>query len=133
MKKIILTSVYGSHAKGFVTEKIPSRIVPFRGKFPLLPMEKVDEYLDILKNGPMYLEDCPIWFQTIVLIGYDMYNFHIHFLDYLTEHNYTEQQFVNISSKEKSKILLQFMDTFASSPEHLNISYDFYKTLLMQQ
>ena len=105
MAKLLL-SIQGGRASGYLFEKKPSELIPFKGEFPILEdYQKTSFYKEIQSH--MYLDECPEWVQNA-------------FPTYLQEEG-LETSFMKMKASEKSTILVKWMNDNSLSLERLKI------------
>ncbi len=103
----------------YVESDPPSNIVPFRGKFPLVPEVASREYNRYIASS-LYVDECPLWVQKVLYNGLQIRAIDRGFREYLDENKITD--FVEKSPKEKTEILMKFLDSHSMTLEYLDIN-----------
>ena len=118
MAKLLL-SIQGGRASGYLFEKKPSELIPFKGEFPILEdYQKTSFYKEIQSH--MHLDECPEWVQNAVLKGDSIWAMDNGFRTYLQEEG-LETSFMKMKASEKSTILVKWMNDNSLSLERLKI------------
>lgn len=120
MNKLELTSVAGQLAKPYLFEEIPSRLIPFRGDFPLVAYVEREDYNVEVDSKP-YVKDLSDRFRNLISKGLRMYSYETGFLEYLKKTKTRPADFVKMDKNEKYKILLAWMDDSSIDIKSLNI------------
>ena len=118
MSKILL-SIQGGRVTEYLFAKKPSELVPFKGEFPLVPEYKVREVYDLIHQH-RYLDECPEWFQTVVLKAEQIYLIDTGFTKYLKSRNLLEK-FRKMSASDKSTELVKYFNDNSIGLERLKI------------
>ena len=114
-------SIAAAQVKPYIAEKTPSKLIPFKGNFPLLPAYKEDEYYKIVNDTP-HVSESPQWVQDIILRGQTIFNMEERFKNYLRDNNISLDDFKKKSSADKSTDLMRFMNANCVGFESLNLS-----------
>ena len=117
----ILVSIFAGKANHYIREKQPSELIPFKGKFPILPEYKSKEYNDAIFNTE-YLEDCPDWVQDVVLKGERVYNIIEGFKEYLRNNNIPIEDFKKKNNSDKATELIRFFNANSLTLDSLVIN-----------
>lgn len=118
MAKLLL-SIQGGRASRYLFEKIPSELIPFKGKFPILEeYQKTSFYKEIQSH--MYLDECSEWVQDAVLKGYSIWAMDNGFRVYLQQEG-LETSFMKMKASEKSTILVKWMNANSLDLKRLKI------------
>lgn len=118
--KEILVSIVGGRGLKYVFDKKPSKIIPFKGNFPLVPNYERIEYLQYIQNT-QFLKDLPENIQSVVMKSDKMFLLENGFLEYLRERGINEETFLSFSNSEKSNKLLDWMNLDCIDFNQLNI------------
>ena len=78
-----MCSVAGGMASQLVDREIPSRLIPFRGEFPLLDMIEARRFREAIRST-MWIEDLPPKFLSAAAEGSRMARLERGFLHYLS-------------------------------------------------
>lgn len=116
-----IMSIAAAQVQPYITEKIPSKLIPFKGNFPLLPVYKEKEYYEITDKTP-HVSESPQWVQDILLRGQTIFDMEKRFENYLRDNNISLDDFKKKSSADKSTDLMRFMNANCIGLESLNLS-----------
>ena len=119
MKKIILSRAAGE-ASPYIRSKKPSEYIPFKGHFPLLDESLNDEWWKWI-NSTDTLQDCPEWMQQVIFGGQRIARMEKAFIEYLQQVGVYEE-FLKMSSSEKSTWLVRFLNANSMDIEALQIN-----------
>ena len=120
MKKL-LVSKYAGKAERVINSKKPSNLIPFKGKFPLLPQWRRDEWNEIIDNN-MYTEDCPTWAQDIMFQGSRIVDIEDNFVYYLQQNNIPIEDFKKKNNSDKATELVRFFNANSLTLDSLVIN-----------
>lgn len=109
MNRERLVSVMGGRASKVVSLKKPSRLIPFRGNFPLIQPYQEQEYLEAIQSTEN-LEDLSEEFQEVTEKGNRIVLLEEGFQRYLSDLNITPERFLKMSNSEKSDKLLSWLN-----------------------
>lgn len=116
----MLVSIYAGKANQCVTKDVPSDLIPFKGKFPILPEYLTEEYQDtILKTEEV--KDCPDWVQDVLVKGERIYTMDKEFREYLKNNGISVEFFKKKSSADKATELYRFLDANSLTLNSLKI------------
>lgn len=104
-----LVSVMGGRASKYVALKKPSKIIPFKGKFPLVELYQQRDYFEAIQ-GTEKLEDLSKEFQEITEKGNRIALFEEGFKMYLDSYGITVDDFLKLSNADKSDKLLDWLN-----------------------
>lgn len=104
----------------YLFAKKPSSLIPFKGNFPLVEEYREREVYDLIHRH-RYLDECPEWFQTVVLQAQEIYFIEKGFKEYLDSCGILKE-FPKMSSADKSTWLVRFMDKNCLGLERLKIN-----------
>lgn len=114
-----LVSVLAGRAIPFLRESKPSELLPFTGNFPIIGSNtEMNNYLEVVQSK-FLLEDLDDKNQRITLAGNKISLMHNSFKEYLKNNNMT---FEELSSKEKTNVMLEWMQKDCLTPEALKIN-----------
>lgn len=119
----LLVSIYAGKAENVINFKKPSVLIPFKGDFPLLKQWQRNSWNEILDNE-MYVEECPLWAQKIMIQGARMFDIEEGFKSYLHQNNIPIEQFNKKSNSDKATELIRFFNASSLTLDSLNISLD---------
>lgn len=119
MPKMLL-SIQGGRVTDYLFAKKPSEYVPFKGTFPLVEEYRVREVYDLIHKH-RYLDECPEWFQNVVLKAEQIYLIDTGFTKYLKNKGLIDK-FRKMSAADKSTELVQFMNDNCLGLERLKIN-----------
>ena len=117
----LLVSIYAAKADLMINSKVPSDLIPFKGKFPLLLSVLRGYWVEICDNT-MYVEDCPQWVQDIILKGARMTDIHDGFVYYLKQNNISIEAFKKKNKRDKATEIKRFLDANSLTPDSLKIN-----------
>lgn len=120
----LLVDKYAGKAERIINLKTPSRLIPFKGDFPLLPLSRRKEWNKVLDTY-MWVEDCPKWASRIMLDGSRMIEIEDGFKDYLSSKSISEENFIKKSNEEKANILFAFLDANSLTLASIDYSIDY--------
>jgi hypothetical protein len=109
MSRERLVSIVAGRASKYVTLKTPSKIIPFRGSFPLLQPYQAHAYFNSIRETEN-LEDLPKEFQDITEKGNRIALFEEGFKRYLSSYNISVDDFLKMKNVEKSDKLIDWMN-----------------------
>lgn len=109
MERERLVSIIGGRASKYVTLKRPSKIIPFKGKFPLLENYQQEDYFKAIQETEKF-EDLSKEFQEITEKGNRIALFEEGFKKYLDSYNMTVTAFLKLNNEQKSNILLDWLN-----------------------
>ena len=109
MERERLVSVVGSRASKYVGLKKPSKIIPFKGKFPLLEPYQIALYNEAIQNTEK-LEDLSKEFQKITEKGNRIALLEQGFQRYLESYNISVDMFMKMKNSDKSDKLINWMN-----------------------
>lgn len=104
-----LVSVLGGRACHYVDLKTPSKLIPFKGNFPLLEPYRMREYYEAIQNTN-YISELSEEFQEVTMKGNKIALMEEGFIDYLRSLNISRQEFLQLSNSEKSTKLIEWMN-----------------------
>lgn len=120
MNKLELTSVAAQLAKPYLFEEVPSRLIPFRGEFPLVAYVEREDY-NVEVNSKPYVKDLSDRFRNLISKGIRMYSYEAGFLEFLNREKILPVDFIKKDKNEKYKMLLRWMDESCIEIKSLNI------------
>lgn len=103
-----------------VTQKVPSRLVPFKGNFPLVQPWQKDEYDKAITSGKN-LNEVPDWVQDILLKADNIRRIDEGFEEYLRTNGIFNEWF-SYSSSDKATELYRFLNANCMTLEYLQIN-----------
>lgn len=107
MPKLLL-SIQGGRALHYMFKKVPSDLIPFKGKFPLVEDYRLrDVYKELQQHR--YLDECSDWVQKAVINGDNIYLLVEGFENYLKKVGKYDKK-DSLSETEKAELLARFMD-----------------------
>lgn len=113
-----MCSVAGGMASPLVGREIPSRLIPFRGEFPLLDMIETRRFRDAIRST-MWIEDLPPKFLYAAAEGSRMARLERDFLHYLSRNGLKSDDFEKLEDAEKSEWLRWWMEDGSVSADDL--------------
>lgn len=111
-----MCSVVGGMASRFVDRAVPSRLIPFRGEFPLLDEIEARRFREAIRST-MWIEELPPKFLYAAVEGSRMYTLEAKFLKYLWSRALTADDFTKLEAAERSDYFRNWMDTDAVCDE----------------
>lgn len=109
MERERLVSIVGARASRYVDLKTPSKIIPFKGNFPLLETYQVASYYEAIQNT-MNLEDLSEEFQRVTEKGNRIALMEEGFKEYLESYNISVDAFMKMKNTDKSDKLLDWLN-----------------------
>lgn len=109
MNRERLVSVVGGRANRVVNLSKPSKLIPFKGKFPLLEPYQMESFQKAIQET-MYIDELPEDIQNVVMKGNRIVLLEQGFQKYLSEVGLKVSDFLSLSNSEKSNYLIQWMD-----------------------
>lgn len=119
MKKVKVFDI-ANKVMNVVTQKVPSRLIPFRGNFPLLQPWQEDEYNKAVTSGKN-LDEVPDWVQDILLKADNIRRMDEGFEKYLRDNGIYDAWF-SYSSSDKATELYRFLNANCMTLEYLQIN-----------
>ena len=113
-----MCSVAGGMAGLLVDREIPSRLIPFRGEFPLLNMIEAIRFREAIRST-MWIEDLPPKFLYAAAEGSRMARLERGFLHYLSRNGLKSGDFEKLEDAEKSEWLRWWMEDGSVSADDL--------------
>lgn len=113
-----MCSVAGGMASLLVDQEIPSRLIPFRGKFPLLDMIEARRFRDAIRST-MWIEDLPPKFLYAAAEGSRIARLEREFRHYLSRNGLKSGDFEKLEDAEKSEWLRWWMEADSVSADDL--------------
>ena len=113
-----MCSVAGGMAGLLVDREIPSRLIPFRGEFPLLDMIEAIRFREAIRST-MWIEDLPPKFLYAAAEGSRMARLERGFLHYLSRNGLKSGDFEKLEDAEKSEWLRWWMEDGSVSADDL--------------
>ena len=113
-----MCSVAGGMASQLVDREIPSRLIPFRGEFPLLDMIEARRFREAIRST-MWIEDLPPKFLYAAAEGSRMARLERGFLHYLSRNGLKNGDFEKLEDAEKSEWLQWWMEADSVSADDL--------------
>ena len=120
MEEKMLLSVQGGRVTPYLFTDKPSILIPFKGDFPIVSEFLTEEFYDQIQKN-RYLDECENWVQEAVKKGEKIYTVDSAFRNYISDNNMSVEDFLKLSSKEKTEMLKKFMDSECLSLERLVI------------
>jgi hypothetical protein len=102
-----------------VEEKKPGLYVPFRGNFPLLKPYNKEEFWQIVSSEKK-IDEVPEWVQDILFKALNVKRIDDGFRDFL-KMNGIFNEWLNMSSSDKSTELMRFLNANSMTLEYLDI------------
>lgn len=119
MAKILVSKTAGE-ASFYIRKDKPSKLIPFKGEFPLLDPAFEKEYWEIIDSHE-FVEDCPEWFQNVIFKGQRIARMDKAFKEYLNNAGIYDE-FLKMKSSEKSTWLVRFLNANSMDIEALQIN-----------
>lgn len=113
-----MCSVAGGMAGLLVDREIPSRLIPFRGKFPLLNMIEAIRFREAIRST-MWIEDLPPKFLYAAAEGSRIARLEREFRHYLSRNGLKSGDFEKLEDAEKSEWLRWWMEADSVSTDDL--------------
>ena len=113
-----MCSVAGGMAGLLVDREIPSRLIPFRGKFPLLDMIETIRFREAIRST-MWIEDLPPKFLYAAAEGSRIARLEREFRYYLSRNGLKSGDFEKLEDAEKSEWLRWWMEDGSVSADDL--------------
>ena len=113
-----MCSVAGGMAGLLVDREIPSRLIPFRGKFPLLNMIEAIRFREAIRST-MWIEDLPPKFLYAAAEGSRIARLEREFRHYLSRTGLKSGDFEKLEDAEKSEWLRWWMEADSVSTDDL--------------
>ena len=113
-----MCSVAGGMAGLLVDREIPSRLIPFRGEFPLLNMIEAIRFREAIRST-MWIEDLPPKFLYAAAEGSRIARLEREFRHYLSRNGLKNGDFEKLEDAEKSEWLRWWMEADSVSPDDL--------------
>lgn len=113
-----MCSVAGGMAGLLVDREIPSRLIPFRGKFPLLDMIETIRFREAIRST-MWIEDLPPKFLYAAAEGSRIARLEREFRYYLSRNGLKSGDFEKLEDAEKSEWLRWWMEADSVSADDL--------------
>jgi len=113
-----MCSVAGGMAGLLVDREIPSRLIPFRGKFPLLNMIEAIRFREAIRST-MWIEDLPPKFLYAAAEGSRIARLEREFRHYLSRNGLKSGDFEKLEDAEKSEWLQWWMEADSVSADDL--------------
>ena len=104
--KIILFDVLND-TMSVIKEKTPSRLLPFKGDFPLVQPWQ-EELFRKGCSGKMYLEECEPWIQQALIKAQRIRDIEDGFREYLNNNGLT-QRYMEMDGKQKANEIARFL------------------------
>lgn len=104
-----LLSVIGGTAKKYIFSDRPSKLIPFRGEFPLCPIYYQNDYLKAIGNNE-FIEDISPEFQELTEKGNLMGLYEDGFKNFLNSFGLSPSDFLKLSNTKKSDYLVMWME-----------------------
>lgn len=111
-----MCSVAGGMAGLLVDREIPSRLIPFRGEFPLLNMIEAIRFREAIRST-MWIEDLPPKFLYAAAEGSRIARLEREFRHYLSRNGLKSGDFEKLEDAEKSKWLRWWMEADSVSAD----------------
>ena len=113
-----MCSVAGGMAGLLVDREIPSRLIPFRGEFPLLDMIEARRFREAIRST-MWIEDLPPKFLYAAAEGSRIARLEREFRHYLSRNGLKSGDFEKLEDAEKSEWLQRWMEADSVSADDL--------------
>ena len=113
-----MCSVAGGMAGLLVDREIPSRLIPFRGEFPLLNMTEARRFREAIRST-MWIEDLPPKFLYAAAEGSRIARLEREFRLYLSRNGLKSGDFEKLEDAEKSEWLRWWMEDGSVSADDL--------------
>ena len=113
-----MCSVAGGMAGLLVDREIPSRLIPFRGEFPLLDMIEAIRFREAIRST-MWIEDLPPKFLYAAAEGSRIARLEREFQHYLSRNGLKSGDFEKLEDAEKSEWLRWWMEDGSVSADDL--------------
>ena len=113
-----MCSVAGGMAGLLVDREIPSRLIPFRGEFPLLDMIEAIRFREAIRST-MWIEDLPPKFLYAAAEGSRIARLEREFRHYLSRNGLKSGDFEKLEDAEKSEWLRWWMEDGSVSADDL--------------
>ena len=113
-----MCSVAGGMAGLLVDREIPSRLIPFRGEFPLLNMIEAIRFREAIRST-MWIEDLPPKFLYAAAEGSRIARLEREFRHYLSRNGLKSGDFEKLEDAEKSEWLQWWMEADSVSADDL--------------
>lgn len=120
MGEFLLSQFAAGTIVEYIFEEKPSRYIPFRGDFPILPAWRHEEYNKNL-DSCKYLNDCPEWMQIAIVKGERVRSIDEGFKDWLRKEGKFDN-FFKLDKGEKATLLVKFLDENSLGLESLQIN-----------
>ena len=111
-----MCSVAGGMAGLLVDREIPSRLIPFRGEFPLLDMIEARRFREAIRST-MWIEDLPPKFLYAAAEGSRIARLEREFRHYLSRNGLKSGDFEKLEDAEKSEWLQRWMEADSVSAD----------------
>ena len=117
--KIILFDVLND-TMCVIKEKRPSKLLPFKGAFPLIEPWQEDLFRDGC-NGKTYLEECEPWIQQALIKAQRIVDIERSFREYLSNNGITTEAYFKMDGKQKAAEITRFLGANSLTVESLVI------------
>ena len=114
-----LTSIRVGKISHIFTKKVPS-ILPFKGKFPLISENSIDNYINLYSEESEF-ENVPRFLKNIVYKAEQIVYYTNQFKDFLSIRDINEREFEAKNPTEKLKLLEKFLDEIQAEKTILEI------------
>lgn len=120
MSEILLSQFAAGTIMGYIFDDKPSRYIPFKGDFPILPKWRLEEYNQNLDKCK-YIDDCPEWMQMAIVKGERLRSIDEGFQTWLDKKGKLNS-FVKLDKGEKANLLVRFLDENSLGLDALQIN-----------
>ena len=118
MARIILFNVIND-TMSIIREKRPSKLLPFRGNFPLLSPGREILFNNAIE-GKTYLDECPNWVQQILIKGQRIADIENGFYEFL-KNNGIQVTYNSMTGAQKAEEIKRFFNSSILDKEDLVI------------
>lgn len=115
-----MCSVAGGMARWFIDREVPSRLIPFRGEFPLLDTIETKRFREAIRST-MWIEELPPKLRYAAAEGSRMARLEEDFRHYLSRYEVTGDDFETWDEAEKSRWLRDWMKAASVSEDDLTV------------
>lgn len=115
-----MCSVAGGMARWFIDREVPSRLIPFRGEFPLLDTIETKRFREAIRST-MWIEELPPKLRYAAAEGNRIARLEEDFRYYLSRYEVTGDDFETWDEAEKSRWLRDWMKAASVSEEDLTV------------
>lgn len=108
----------------YIDQERPSKLLPFKGKFPILNPAQMDLFRIACENKT-YMDEIPNWAQQAIIKAQRIADIDRGFQEYLTS-NGIQAKYMKMSGKDKAEEIKRFFDTTCLDVTDLIIDDGYY-------